>query len=116
MLFQGRHVATDSSQNTFHVEMLSIDQFAAKMGVSRTTVYEWFKSGYLSPGRHYIKIGKTTLFAWGAELLQKLHEDSCDRVSEDVKSQNETVLDMRGSQVSRVPSARKKGIQVNLDY
>lgn len=109
-------MATDSSQNTFHVEMLSIDQFAAKMGVSRTTVYDWFKSGYLRPGRHYIKIGKTTLFAWGAELLQKLHEDSCERISEDVKLQHETELDKRVSQIPRVQSNRKKGIQANLDY
>lgn len=102
--------------NVHSVEMLSIEQFATKMGVSRTTVYEWFKSGYLKPGRHYIKIGKTTLFAWGAELIQKLHEDSCERISEDVKSQQETELDIRGCQIPRVPSTRKKGIQVNLDY
>ncbi|QEM68924.1 helix-turn-helix domain-containing protein [Geobacter sp. FeAm09] len=41
------------------VEMLSIEQFAARMGVGRTTIYEWIKSGHLLPGRHYIKIGGT---------------------------------------------------------
>ena len=57
-------------------ELLSVEGFARRMDISRTTVFEWIKRGQLKPGRHFIKVGRIIRFQWGEELLQKLHDDS----------------------------------------
>lgn len=104
------HPSNGSSLDSFNdVELLSIEQFAAKMAVSRTTVYEWFKSGYLKAGRHYIKLGTTVRFAWGTELLQRLMEDSVDaRTAQKVTLEHESL-------VPRSAATGKKGLQINQD-
>jgi hypothetical protein len=46
------------------------------MKVSRSTVFEWIKTGQLEAGRHFIRVGRTIRFPWGPELLQALLADS----------------------------------------
>jgi predicted DNA-binding transcriptional regulator AlpA len=58
------------------IEIISLEEFAKRMGVARTTVFEWVKRGKLLPGRHFIKIGRVIRFEWGPDLLKKLYEDS----------------------------------------
>lgn len=98
--------------NSFQVEMLTIEQFAAKMSVSRTTVYEWLKSGYLRAGRHFIRIGGTIRFAWGPELIQRLCEDSA--TEEPTKEAPEAARDK--VPLHQAPAARKRETQINMDY
>ncbi len=92
--------------------MLSIEQFANKMGVRRTTVYEWLKSGHLVSGRHFIRIGSTTRFPWGPELVQKLFEDSLRPEQPEAMSIEEPVI----KPLLKVPAVGKHRLQVNLDY
>jgi excisionase family DNA binding protein len=101
-----------TSENTFQVDMLSIEEFAAKMSVGRTTVHEWLKSGRLRPGRHFIKIGGTIRFIWGAELLQRLLEDSI----EEVPKQEAHTTDIRVNPLPQLPASRKRETQINLGY
>jgi len=56
-------------------ELITIEQFAERFGVSRSTAFNWKKNGRLKPGRHYIQIGRTIKFLWEPDLLNKLHED-----------------------------------------
>lgn len=57
-------------------ELITVEDFAKRMKVGRTTVFEWIKNGRLLPGRHFIKIGRIIRFQWGQDLLRKLHEES----------------------------------------
>lgn len=50
-------------------DLLTVEQFAAKMQVSRTTVFEWLKNGALEEGKHYFKIGRIIRFVWDAALF-----------------------------------------------
>lgn len=54
------------SNNT---ELFTVDQFAERMQVSRTTVFGWMKSGALAEGVHYIRLGRVLRFRWGVDLL-----------------------------------------------
>ena len=58
------------------IEVLTVEEFADSMKISRTTVFDWIGKGKLKAGRHYIQIGRVIRFEWGPELLRKLHEDS----------------------------------------
>jgi len=64
-------------------ELLSIEEFARRMGMSSTTVKDWKKKGWLKPGRHYTQIGRKVWFEWGPELIGKLAEDSAQRAALD---------------------------------
>jgi predicted DNA-binding transcriptional regulator AlpA len=103
-----QNVTTD---NNPRVENLSTEQFAAKMGISRTTVFALIKAGHLLPGRHFFMIGTTRRFPWGPELLQRLLDDSLD---------NAPVLEVKKDILEELqpplPSSSKKGTQINLDY
>lgn len=50
-------------------DLLTVEEFAAKMRVSRTTVFEWLKSGSVVEGKHYFKIGRIIRFVWDATLF-----------------------------------------------
>jgi excisionase family DNA binding protein len=50
-------------------ELLTVEQFAERLQVSRTTVFEWLKTGNLEQGKHYFKIGRVLRFVWDVTLL-----------------------------------------------
>ncbi|MBJ6799764.1 helix-turn-helix domain-containing protein [Geomonas propionica] len=50
-------------------EVLTVEQFADKMMVSRTTVFGWLKSGVLKEGVHYIRLGRVLRFCWREGLF-----------------------------------------------
>ncbi|MBU5639097.1 helix-turn-helix domain-containing protein [Geomonas sp. Red69] len=60
-------------------EVLTVEQFAEKMMVSRTTVFGWLKSGVLKEGIHYIRLGRILRFCWREGLFfqgqQKPHPE-----------------------------------------
>jgi hypothetical protein len=45
-------------------EILTVEQFAERLQVSRTTVFGWMKSGRLREGIDYIHIGRILRFRW----------------------------------------------------
>lgn len=57
------------------IEILTLEEFAARMKVGETTVWKWIKHGRLKPGRHYIQIDRVIRFNWCSELIERLHED-----------------------------------------
>ncbi len=61
-------------------EILTVDQFAEKMQVSRTTVFGWIKNGSLREGAHYFRLGRILRFCWQENLFLNSHQKP---VSED---------------------------------
>jgi hypothetical protein len=57
------------------IEIIELATFAERMKVAETTVWKWIRNGRLRPGRHFIQIDRVIRFAWGAELIYRLHED-----------------------------------------
>jgi len=79
--------------NSHNFELLTLDEFANRFGVCRTTIFEWKKKGILKSGRHFISIGKILRFFWDIDALRELHsdnqensEDSSDRSKMTIKS------------------------------
>lgn len=46
------------------VEILTVEQFAGRLQVSRTTVFGWLKNGELQEGIHYFRLGRILRFRW----------------------------------------------------
>jgi len=45
-------------------ELLTVEQFAQRLRVSRTTVFGWLKNGDLKEGVHYLRLGRILRFRW----------------------------------------------------
>lgn len=62
-----KNVTEALPQNTD--ELLTVDQFAKLLKVSRTTVFSWLNSGELLEGVHYIRMGRILRFRCLIDLL-----------------------------------------------
>ena len=92
---------------TNKIELLPVEEFAKRFCVSRTTVFEWKKSGVLIPGRHYIQISRTLRFVWCSEIISELHESNSQN-TENMKKQ--TIK----SAMPKTPS--NKNSAINMEY
>lgn len=89
------------------MELLTVEEFAERMKISRTTVFDWIRKGTLKAGRHYLKIGRVIRFEWGHELVHKLHEDCVEEPQERVSGKPRLNKNRR-------PDNRR--ISIDLDY
>ena len=64
--------------NTSPSEVMTVEEFARKLHVSRATVFAWIKRGTLAEGIHYFKIGRVLRFIWSEELLEMLLSTSSE--------------------------------------
>jgi hypothetical protein len=86
-------------------DLLTVEQFAVKMQVSRTTVFEWLKNGALEEGKHYFKIGRIIRFVWNAALFLR-------GKGEKRQPRHKTALRPKDKRRNHTPSQPP----VNLDY
>ncbi|CAH2032318.1 helix-turn-helix domain-containing protein [Trichlorobacter ammonificans] len=87
-------------------DLLTVEEFADKLKVSRTTVFGWLKSGLLHEGTHYFRIGRVLRFVWDTGLL--LHQKRKTKAA----ARNVHPSKPAAKKTNRVPS--QPGI--NLEY
>lgn len=62
-----------------YLELLSTEEFAKRLAVSRTTIFQWKKTGKLSPGVHFIQIDRTVRFIWEPNTIRSLHDNNAQK-------------------------------------
>jgi len=50
-------------------ELLTVEQFAEILQVSRTTVFYWLKNGELTEGVHFFRLGRIIRFRYDEDLF-----------------------------------------------
>lgn len=55
-----------------NLELLTSQEFAKRLKISRSLLFEWLAKGMLIPGKHYIKIGRILRFVWSDDLIADL--------------------------------------------
>lgn len=63
-------------QSLSETELLTVEQFAERLQVSRATVFNWMQKQILAPGKHFIRFGRVLRFTWSADLVAKLLHES----------------------------------------
>jgi len=53
-------------------ELLTVEEFAQRFRVGRSTVFYWIANNTMIQGVHYFRIGKTVRIPWSMELLASL--------------------------------------------
>jgi hypothetical protein len=66
--------------NPENIELLTIDEYARRFRVCRTTIFEWKKQGKLQDGRHFIKIGRILRFFWNINVIKDLHNLNNEKI------------------------------------
>lgn len=85
-------------------ELLTVEQFAELLNVSRTTVFAWLNSGILQEGVHYIRLGRILRFRWSLDTF------FCNKTTTRAKQK----VKKRPTAPGR--SAQSSSAAVNLDY
>jgi hypothetical protein len=62
------------------LELLTVEQFAQRLQVSRATVFTWIQKQILVQGRHFLKFGRVLRFSWSNDLVSTLLHDSTQAV------------------------------------
>jgi hypothetical protein len=75
------HAETFPSSSLPRLELLTVEQFAERLQVSRTTVFGWLKKGVLTEGAHYLRIGRILRLRWPAVF--SLNSQTMSEPSED---------------------------------
>ena len=55
-------------------EFLTTEEFARKLRIGRSTLFEWLQQGVLKPGRDFIKVGRVLRFVWSDDTVASLAE------------------------------------------
>lgn len=59
-------------------EMLTVLEFAKRLGVSRATVFNWMRGGVLVQGLHYFRRDRVLRFPWSEQALVRLMQGTTD--------------------------------------
>lgn len=55
-------------------ELLTVEEFAQKLKIGRSTLFDWVNKGILVRGKHFIKIGRILRFIWSDDMFASLAE------------------------------------------
>ncbi len=58
------------------MEILTPEEFAERMKIGRSTVFDWKSKGILKSGKHFIQQGRKLLFVWSDDTIISLLESS----------------------------------------
>lgn len=86
-------------------DLLTVEQFAERLQISRATVFAMMQRGVLVAGRHFIRLGRVVRFPWSAELVAEL-----------LKTTGEQNAPPPRQQRSIRPQRSVKGSPVNWEY
>ena len=91
-------------------EILMAEEYAKRLNIGRSTLYEWKKNGTLVPGHHYFQSGGVVRYVWSRDLVLDIHV----RKSEGPKGESPQPEDEKPQITLPTPPRQKVGI--NLDY
>jgi len=55
-------------------EILTPEEFAERLKIGRSTLFEWLQKGILVPGKHFLKVGRVLRFVWSDDVVITLLE------------------------------------------
>jgi hypothetical protein len=62
------------------IEILTPEEFADRLKIGRSTLFEWIAKDILVCGKHYFKQGRILRFIWSEEVILSLLESSARSV------------------------------------
>lgn len=66
--------------------VLTPEEFAHRLKIGRSTLFDWLAKGILLPGRHYFRVGRILRFIWSDEVIADLLSISATGVKTELKA------------------------------
>ena len=66
-------------QRDSNAELLTVDQLAERLQLSRATIFAWVQRGILVQGQHFLKYGRVVRFLWSDNMLESLLIESVNK-------------------------------------
>lgn len=88
-------------------ELMTVEQFAERLQVSRTTVFYWLKNGELSEGVHFFRLGRIIRFRYDENLFF-----TGKPASKPTADKAKALIRPKGKKPAPAPSRQA----INLDY
>lgn len=95
--------ADSMPQCNCRTELLTAEQFAERVHLSRATIFAWVQRGILENGKHFLKFGRVVRFIWSDNTLELL-------LIESKKG------DLRSTAKSAPRAQQAKPIPINWEY
>jgi len=57
-------------------EILTAEEFAQRLKIGRSTLFDWLSKDILVSGKHYLKVGRVLRFVWCDDVVITLLERS----------------------------------------
>jgi excisionase family DNA binding protein len=77
-------------------EILTPEEFAQRLKIGRSTLFEWIRNGVLVPDKHFVKVGRILRFSWSDDVLFSLEKPK--------------------TQTKQTKNVRRQQSKVNWDY
>ncbi|WP_223909889.1 helix-turn-helix domain-containing protein [Geobacter sp. AOG1] len=103
-------------------DVLTVEQFAERLQVSRTTVFAWLKSGAILEGVHYFRLGRILRFRWQDDLFfnNRPMLNTVDAAASPLPLVDDPAQDSQRGEATvnnpPLPLARSAAPVINLDY
>lgn len=103
-------------------EVLTVEQFAERLQVSRTTVFGWLKTGAIKEGVHYFRLGRILRFRWQEDLFfnNRPKSNRSDAAASHSPLVDDPALDFQRGEATvnnpPLPFERSEKPVINLDY
>ncbi|MBT0654776.1 helix-turn-helix domain-containing protein [Geomobilimonas luticola] len=103
-------------------DVLTVEQFAERLQVSRTTVFAWLKSGAILEGVHYFRLGRILRFRWQHDLFfnNRPLSNLEDAAASPLPLVDDPAQDFQRGEATvnnpPLPLARSAAPVINLDY
>ena len=75
-------------------DILTPREFADRLKIGRSTLFDWLRLGVLVPGVHYFKYGRVLRFLWNEKVVASIAEATA--VPKSAKKQNRLPLTQKG--------------------
>jgi predicted site-specific integrase-resolvase len=74
------------------MEILTPEEFAKRLKIGRSTLFEWIRTGVLIPEKHFVRRGRILRFIWSDDVLFSLAEPKVQPKTTMNKRHNKTKL------------------------
>lgn len=73
-------------------EILTTIEFAGRLKIGRSKLFEWMRDGVLVPGKHFVKIDRIVRFYWSDDILFTLEKPKAKTMTPKISNNKQPKL------------------------
>ena len=79
--------------NLMNKDILTPEEFAQRLKIGRSTLFDWIRSGILVSDVHFVKVGRIPRFGWSDDVLFTLKKPTKSKTNVPRSQQSKINMD-----------------------